>query len=79
MAAATVRLGATSRVPAMCAAILIIGRRRTFTRCVSACFGRLCVVHFRSPLCLRVFSLDSLIGISKKSNFLRALPISNAA
>jgi hypothetical protein len=46
MSAATVCLSAASRVPTMCAAILFTGRCRTFTRCVSAFFGRFRVVHF---------------------------------
>jgi len=55
MAAATVCLSTTSRIPAMCAAILITRGCRTLARCVSACSGRLCVIHFSSPLCLQHF------------------------
>lgn len=50
MTAAAVRLSATSRIPAMRAAIFFTGGCRTFARCVSAFFGRLGVVHFSPPL-----------------------------
>ena len=54
MTAAAVGFMTTSCVPAVCAAILLTGGRRTFARRVRAFLGRLCVVHrlipFRSKI-----------------------------
>jgi hypothetical protein len=62
MTAATIRLTATSRVPTMCAAILIIGLCGTFTRLVSACLGRLRVVHFPLLYVQDLTLLKEIIG-----------------
>ena len=68
MTAATVCLGATSRVPTMCAAILIIGGCRTFARCVSAGFGRRCVIHFSAPMTEFFSYCIGIIAISQRSD-----------
>src|ERR1044072_9625577 len=48
MTATSVRRTSARRVPTVQTAILIIGGSRTFARCMSACFSRLCVIHFSS-------------------------------
>ena len=71
MSAAAVRLMATGRVPAMCAAILFTGGFRTFARCVSAFFSRLGVVHFYPPILLiLLLSSEAFNGPSRAAQHL---------
>ena len=71
MTAATVYLSTTSRVSTMCAAIVITRGRRTFTRFVSACFGRLGVVHFLLLICDPTLLLRGIIGRAAGNHVIR--------